>query len=196
MSLDKDDVLKENKAEINKAVYKWYRGNTNLYDKEDLEQEAALAAIKACSTFDESKGSRGGFVYSSASREVMKYRQENTYHLNVSRSIQAGEKIHKGFALSTDVAASNTNEGDTLGDLIPSSGEAPLDNMIRNEENEIFSKYLNSLKPIEQAVIIRHKINGEKMKNLSDEFNISVSNLYAVERKAIEKLKEKIGHFI
>ncbi len=192
------DVILDYSTEIKQAASKWWRRNSNKggkFEEEDLQQEAALAAIKAASRFDETKGSLGGYIYSSASREAMKYVQENTYDLKVSRNTQENEKIHHGWAIDLDMKVTKPNgfgEDMTLGDLIPASGELPVDKMQRDEEKEALLKGLASLNPIEYDVIKRHKLDGQTIKEISTELGMSTNNLYSIEKKGMEKLKAKL----
>lgn len=192
------EIIEKYSVEINQAAEKWYQRNRNnggKFSKEDLKQEAALAAIKACERFDENKGSLGGYVYSSATREVMKYVQENTYDLHVSRNTQENEKIHNGWALDLDMRLPNSrgqSEDFTLGDLIPASGELPIDKLERDEEREALIKGLSSLNPIEHDIIKRHKLEGQSIKDIALELGMSTNSLYSIEKKGMEKLKNKL----
>lgn len=188
-------------TEINQAASKWYRRNAHKggkFEEADLRQEAALAAIKAVARFDESKGKLGGYIYSSASREAMKCVQENTYDLTVSRNTQENEKIHNGWALDLDMkVGTGTNKQEmTLGDLIPASGELPIEKLQRDEERDALMKGLSSLNPIEYDIIKRHKLDGQSIKEIAAELGMTTNNLYSIEKRGMDKLKNKLHELI
>lgn len=200
--LNPAEVIDKFAKEINQAANKWYKRNYQnggKFTEEDLRQEAALAAIKACARYDETKGSLGGYIYSSCSREVMKCVQENTYDLHVSRNTQENEKIHNGWALDLDMRLrprGQLSEDFTLGDLIPASGELPIDKLQREEEKEALLIGLSSLNPIEHDIIKRHKLEGQSIKDIATELGMSTNNIYSIEKKGMTKLKSKLEELI
>jgi len=211
--IDAEEFLKANKGLIESLANK-YDVSSAKFSREDLVQEANLAAVRAIEKFDDtrSKSKLTTYVYSAVNRSCRDYVRANINDLRVSNSQQAKnwrekkdvvENDNPSFgkfgttesptAIRLDAQISNGNNNESIGDTIPASGDASiLDSCIKQEQINILLEEINSLSKKEQAIIRAHFLNGQKFSTIAKLQGLSRQRIHQIHQVAMNKLTEKV----
>lgn len=208
--IDVDTFINENKNLISSVARK-FPANTEKYSREDLEQEAMVAAIEAIDSFDESKGRKlTTHVYEAAYFACLNYVMANTYDLTVTNHYQSKKYVEQklknnpdldkssvladGRAIRGDaIAVKSGIETVSFNEIIP-SGEIPVhDLIVKREEEEMLVDAINSaLSPKERKVLKLVYQDGLTMQDVARRNGLTKQRISQIASKAIEKLSEQV----
>jgi RNA polymerase sporulation-specific sigma factor len=211
-----NDVVKSYK----KLIYSIIKEYCNEYNKEDLYQAGLLGLIKASKTYDKEKSNAkfSSFAYKSILGEVLKYLREDrnirisrdiisdykkiyktkeyiyqTYGKNISNKelskiINIDEKRINEVLLYNQETRSLDNEissNSTLKDIIPFKDKS-IDYI---DLKDAFKDLTNE----EKELILERYYYNKSQTEIAKEKNISQVKVYRLERKTLDKMKDKIA---
>ncbi len=211
-----NDIVKRYK----KLIYSIIKEYCNEYNKEDLYQAGLLGLIKASKTYDKEKSNAkfSSFAYKSILGEVLKYLREDrnirisrdiisdykkiyktkeyiyqTYGKNISNKelskiINIDEKRINEVLLYNQETRSLDNEissNSTLKDIIPFKDKS-IDYI---DLKDAFKDLTNE----EKELILERYYYNKSQTEIAKEKNISQVKVYRLERKTLDKMKDKIA---
>jgi RNA polymerase sporulation-specific sigma factor len=211
-----NDIVKSYK----KLIYSIIKEYCNEYNKEDLYQAGLLGLIKASKTYDKEKSNAkfSSFAYKSILGEVLKYLREDrnirisrdiisdykkiyktkeyiyqTYGKNISNKelskiINIDEKRINEVLLYNQETRSLDNEissNSTLKDIIPFKDKS-IDYI---DLKDAFKDLTNE----EKELILERYYYNKSQTEIAKEKNISQVKVYRLERKTLDKMKDKIA---
>ena len=211
-----NDIVKSYK----KLIYSIIKEYCNEYNKEDLYQAGLLGLIKASKTYDKEKSNAkfSSFAYKSILGEVLKYLREDrnirisrdiisdykkiyktkeyiyqTYGKNISNKelskiINIDEKRINEVLLYNQETRSLDNEissNSTLKDIIPFKDKS-IDYI---DLKDAFKDLTNE----EKELILEIYYYNKSQTEIAKEKNISQVKVYRLERKTLDKMKDKIA---
>lgn len=211
-----NDIVKSYK----KLIYSIIKEYCNEYNKEDLYQAGLLGLIKASKTYDKEKSNAkfSSFAYKSILGEVLKYLREDrnirisrdiisdykkiyktkeyiyqTYGKNISNKelskiIKIDEKRINEVLLYNQETRSLDNEissNSTLKDIIPFKDKS-IDYI---DLKDAFKDLTNE----EKELILERYYYNKSQTEIAKEKNISQVKVYRLERKTLDKMKDKIA---
>lgn len=211
-----NDIVKSYK----KLIYSIIKEYCNEYNKEDLYQAGLLGLIKASKTYDKEKSNAkfSSFAYKSILGEVLKYLREDrnirisrdiisdykkiyktkeyiyqTYGKNISNKelskiVNIDEKRINEVLLYNQETRSLDNEissNSTLKDIIPFKDKS-IDYI---DLKDAFKDLTNE----EKELILERYYYNKSQTEIAKEKNISQVKVYRLERKTLDKMKDKIA---
>jgi len=202
-----------------KLVYSIINKYSNIYNKEDLFQVGMIGAITAYQKYDKSLGVKySTFAYKYILGEVLKYLREDR-NIRVSRDIIndykkiliAKDYIYKEYGYIDDsklckilgISEERLNEVIKYNDNIvslnkPIGEEITLEDTIKDNSIELNDKValklaVKDLNNEEKKLIYERYYNNLTQTELAKKNNTSQVKIYRLERKILDKLKDKMS---
>ncbi len=175
---------------INKLATKYMR--LPRITREDLCQEGRLAAYNAILTYDENFGtSLKTWIYRCVQNAMIAYFQANMYELHSTAYFQKQdletikEQEHRLIALDKDLG-----DGLKLADTIKGP-RSTLDIIIKEEEDRLLEKEINSLSPVERFILDNSKIFcGEmSLEQIGDALKVTKQRVSQKLKNIINKIR-------
>lgn len=79
-----------------------------------------------------------------------------------------------------------------LADLLPSGDGTAPDDLMRDTVMEALSEALGELPPEQREVFVRHELDGQPFREMSEELGVSVNTLLSRKRYAVLYLRERL----
>ena len=202
-----------------KLVYSIINKYSNIYNKEDLFQVGMIGAITAYQKYDKSLGVKySTFAYKYILGEVLKYLREDR-NIRVSRDIIndykkiliAKDYIYKEYGYIDDsklckilgISEERLNEVIKYDDNIvslnkPIGEEITLEDTIKDNSMDINDRValklaFKDLNSEEKRLIYERYYNNLTQTELAKRNNMSQVKVYRLERKILDKLKDKMS---
>ncbi len=202
-----------------KLVYSIISKYSNMNNKDDLFQVGMIGALIAYQKYDESLGVKySTFAYKYILGEVLKYLREDR-NIRISRDIIndykkiliGREYIYKEYGYMDDnklckilgITKDRLNEVLKYNDSIlslnkPIGYEITLEDTIKDESMELndlisLKTALNELSNEERKLIYERYYNNLTQTELAKRDNISQVKVYRLERRILDKLKDKMS---
>ena len=202
-----------------KLVYSIINKYSNIYNKEDLFQVGMIGAITAYQKYDKNLGVKySTFAYKYILGEVLKYLREDR-NIRVSRDIIndykkiliAKDYIYKEYGYIDDsklckilgISEERLNEVIKYNDNIvslnkPIGEEITLEDTIKDNSIELNDKValklaVKDLNNEEKKLIYERYYNNLTQTELAKKNNTSQVKIYRLERKILDKLKDKMS---
>ena len=177
------NILVERNLRLVAHIVKKY--NTGDRDMEDLISTGTIGLVKAINTYNPAKGNKLG-TYASRCIEnelLMLLRQER--------------KSSREISLYEPIGADKEGNEINLMDIIDSKEEDILEHMIADNHISLIYRLLSlTLTPREQEIIIlRYGLYGQDaltQKEVASRLKISRSYVSRIEKRALEKLRQKL----
>ncbi len=101
------------------------------------------------------------------------------------------------YARTVSLESSSTDDdpedsGLLLADLLPSSDGTAPDDLMRDTVMEALSEALDELPPEQRDVFVRHELDGQPFREMSEELGVSVNTLLSRKRYAVLYLRERL----
>lgn len=208
--INSEDFLEKNKGLIESLANKFYL-DTPKFSKDDLLQEASLAAIKAIDKFDETKNKSklSTYVYSAVHRSCRDFVRKNKHDLyqtgyhqtqdwkkskeakGESESLTLGGFPPDGpMAIRMDV--NNPKTGETFAALIPSGDPTPAEFAISKEQIDILKQEIQALPERERDIINARYFDDKKLADIAREQGVTRQRINQISQRAFTKLKTSV----
>jgi RNA polymerase sigma factor (sigma-70 family) len=223
MTTNAADWLQENRGMLVNIVNR-YHISTSKFSREDLEQEAALAACHALGKFDSNKGSGklSTYVWSAVNRACRDYVRANKYDLfdsnyyqnkdwKAAEALKAAQKdedevVHSfgRFATTEGPMAVRIDAGAggdwSLVDSIPSGDPCGYEYAARMEQIDLLKGQLRILPERERRIVSDLYFNGKSMGDIAVEQGVTRQRIDQISKRALRRLsdgvKAKLGQDI
>ena len=188
------DLWEQNRGLIKQAL-KPFAGNQYY---EDLEQEAFLAMVSACSIYDSSRGVLfSSFLFTSIKRQAIAYIRNNCGDMRYPRDYKEMQEKYPALLpcmrLDRPLKEDGTGQGMTIGEMIP-SGEKLAENVTESIYNSQRAQEVNCVLqelPEDERKVIIERFYGEKeLKEIAAEIGENVSKCQSLKEKAFRQLKK------
>ncbi len=215
--IDANKYLKENKGLIESLVNKFYL-TTSKFSRNDLVQEATLAAIRALGRFDPTKNKSkiSTYVYSAVHRSCRDFVRKNKHDLyktgyhqtqdwKDAQKLAATEEIdtREGpmptgqFAsvegpMAIRADAENNKTGESFITTIPSGEPLPLDAIIIKEQVDILLEEINLLPERERDIINARFFDEKKLAEIARDQGVTRQRINQISKRAFSRLQEKV----
>jgi len=182
--MDARDTLIERNMRLVAHVVKKYQGTS--YDTEDLISVGTIGLIKAINTFNLEKGARlGTYAAKCVENEILML-------------LRASKKYSREVSLYEPIGVDKDGEAVSLVDVIEMDNREILEDLIISQDvKELYEVFELCLKGQEKTVIgLRYGLFGKQprtQREIADMLGISRSYVSRIEKKAVEKLREKFG---
>ena len=177
-------ALIEHNMRLVAHVVKKYQGTS--YDTEDLISVGTIGLIKAINTFNLEKGARlGTYAAKCVENEILML-------------LRASKKYSREVSLYEPIGVDKDGEAVSLVDVIEMDNREILEDLIISQDvKELYEVFELCLKGQEKTVIgLRYGLFGKQprtQREIADMLGISRSYVSRIEKKAVEKLREKFG---
>lgn len=215
MTANTAEWLEENKGMLVNIVNK-YHISTSKFSREDLEQEAALAACRAIDRFDDSKGAGklSTYVWSAVNRACRDFVRANKYDLFDSNYYQSkewraaealkaskrdeDEVVHSfgRFATTEGPMAVRIDAGTggdwNLVDSIPSGDPCGYEYAARMEQINLLKGELGILPERERRIVSALYFNGKSISDIAAEQGVTRQRIDQIYKRALRRLSEGV----
>ena len=208
MIVDAGKYLTENRGLIESLASKFYLA-TSKFSRDDLVQEASLAAIRALNKFDpkKNKSKLSTYVYSAVHRSCRDFVRRNKHDLYKTGYHQTQDwkeaqknpvEIIEGpipvgqFASTTGPMAVRADiageDGATFTSTIPSGEPMPLDALIIKEQFEILHEEINKLPPRERDIIKARFFEDRPLADIAREQDVTRQRINQIRQRAFKRI--------
>ncbi len=189
-------------------IAKHYQGHNLLF--EDLVQEGNIGLIIAVDKFEPSKGVRlSTYAKQWIDEHIKRYVYKHVFAVNVS--FKAAKRLFSEknnnadierktnnfrFPVSLDKTEINNEEGQSIGNLIRDQRETASESCEKREIISILNKKIKYILDGRELNIIKKRfLNSEQKtyKELAKDEKISLETVRNIEKKSLNKLKNKLG---
>jgi len=206
------------------SIVNTYQMNTSKFSREDLEQEAALAAISAIGCFDESKGESklSTYIYSAVSRSCRDFVRRNKNDLYVSDYYQNKDWVESKekekededkptnygkfgttegpMAVRIDSGGAIADDGTNMVESIPSGDPCGYEFAAKMEQINALKTEVEKLPRREREIVSAIHFGGKSVSAVAKEQGVTRQRIDQVQRRAVKKLsnniKAQLGHDI
>jgi RNA polymerase sigma factor (sigma-70 family) len=211
--IDATEYLENNKGLIESLASKFYLP-TSKFSRDDLVQEASLAAVRAINKFDptKNKSKLSTYVYSAVHRSCRDFVRKNKHDLyktgyhqtqdwkeaqknqdaDDDRPVPTGHfgTIEGPMAVRAD--AENAETGETFASTIPSGEPPPLEGMLIKEQIDILKEEISLLPERERDIINARFFDDKKLAEIAREQGVTRQRINQISQRAFNRLSEKV----
>ena len=212
MVVDADKYLQENRGLIESLASKFYL-DSSKFSRDDLVQEANLAAIRALEKFDpkKNKSKLSTYVYSAVHRSCRDFVRRNKYDLYktgyhqtqdwkeeqknpttvIEGPVPTGQfgSAEGPMAIRADaVAIGQGSDRESFSSTIPSGEPSPLNALIFKEQVEILHEEINKLPPRERDIINARFFEDKPLADIAREQDVSRQRINQISKRAFNRL--------
>lgn len=197
--LSPESVLEKYDRTIHKVARKYYMLNSR-FSYDDLVSEAKLVAIKAISTYDESKAAFITYLTDALDTEIKKFVRNNRYDLTVSEYEQreeycksgSTEKINREATASVRFEHIYDGAWSPIESAIPSGYPSPDQILEHIESVEVLRDELAQLPDRERTVINLRWFENMTLGDIANSLKISKQAAHNWEKSGLEKLSKRV----
>lgn len=180
----REKLIEHNLRLVAHIVKKYYSFNA---DTDDLISIGTIGLIKGVSTFDPGKNARlATYISRCIENEILMY-------------FRASKKLSNEVSLNEPME--QDGDGNTLSYMdILSSNDEQLEQIDLSDRNQLLANALHVLEPREREIITqRYGLDGHMpltQREVAKLHNISRSYISRIEKKALQKLRVELDHFV
>lgn len=194
-NIDIPIYLEENKALLMYLANKFYL-DTPKFSKDDLIQEANLAATRAIERFDPDRDVKiSTYVYTTVKRSIRDFVRKNKHDLYITCYQQDKEFRANKHEKQVDIKhrmATRIEGESSMADTIPSGDLSPLDEIQKREELDILKEEIDALPQNEKEIIKERFILNNTFESIGRSKSISRQRAQQISKRAINRLKENL----
>lgn len=196
--IDPNTFLEENNGLIMTIVNR-FTFDTPKFSRDDLVQEAKLAAVKALERFDpnRNKSKLTTYVYSAVHRTCRDFVRKNKHDLYITNYHQVKHWRENQDTPDNKVGPSTVrldwddDEGNSLRNAIPSGDPSAIDSSIKQEQVDILLEELELLPEKERDVLMAQYFEDKKLSEIARDHGVTRQRIHQVSKKAFQKLQKK-----
>lgn len=174
--------------------FRWALGPS--IEMQDLEQEALIAGLKACESFDPLVGEWPAYMGVLVHRHLLNFclttRGTVNLPVKVQKELHAQGKCslpRRAFMFDSEESGEELEVGDILETQTQHEGTDALEQAISNESTQMLTNLMDTLGPREQVVLRRHFYGDETKDTIAQSMGISRQRVSQICASAILKLK-------
>lgn len=212
--IDAAKYIENNKGLIEGLVNKFYL-ETPKFSRDDLAQEARLAAIRAINKFDETKkrSKLSTYVYSAVHRSCRDFVRKNKHDLYKTGYHQTQDwkkakeaEIEIDQVISAPLGKFGTTEGpmavradvivgdtgETIVSTIPSGEPPPLTAMLLQEQIDVLREEIASLPERERNIVTARFFDDKKLADIAREQGVTRQRINQISKRAFNRLHDAV----
>lgn len=180
----REKLIEHNLRLVAHIVKKYYSFNA---DTDDLISIGTIGLIKGVSTFDPGKNARlATYISRCIENEILMY-------------FRASKKLSNEVSLNEPMEQDGDGNSLSYMDIL-SSNDEQLEQIDLSDRNQLLAKALHVLEPREREIITqRYGLDGHMpltQREVAKLHSISRSYISRIEKKALQKLRVELDHFV